>query len=270
MSDYYNGYSPLERKNKHAQLKRLMAAGEASCATPPCQLCGDPDTPVEYHSEDYSKPYIFLQHALCRACHRTWLHKRFSKPFAWEAFKAHLRRGGYARETSIPSIKRELKAAQDAARTGNTVALARLRPRKLTGAEWWEGLGTDRGSLRGFDARPRAREEVASALAAIDPGLTPIQWDLLWAHLATPSRTATFAELANAVGLKSWRAVNLAYGKTAKEAAKVIGYDAPRRHDGTRKFMLTLCHAAPDARGVSGFKWTMNRSLVEALEGRGR
>lgn len=52
----YNGYTAKERQEKFDELKRLRAAG-LSQESGPCMMCGDPEAPVEQHSEDYSKPY---------------------------------------------------------------------------------------------------------------------------------------------------------------------------------------------------------------------
>lgn len=114
---WYNGYDWNERNAKLQELKRRIARGELQAASGPCQLCNDPDVAVEYHDEDYSKPYLWAPpalFALCRNCHRDKLHKRFSRPHAWNAFLAHVRRGGYARDLKAPSIKREVSAVEAA------------------------------------------------------------------------------------------------------------------------------------------------------------
>ena len=75
-------------------------------------LCGDPDVPVEYHTENYGHPYLWkppAEFALCEHCHKHKLHKRFTQPGKelWLAFLAHVRRGGYARDLKEPGIKKE-------------------------------------------------------------------------------------------------------------------------------------------------------------------
>ena len=77
---WYNGYAWNERNAKLRAMKRLVASKELAPAIGPCQLCGNPDVPVEYHDEDYCKPYIWgppALFALCRNCHRDKLHKRW-------------------------------------------------------------------------------------------------------------------------------------------------------------------------------------------------
>lgn len=113
---WYNGVPWKEREAKLKEQKRLIAAGAIEEASGPCMLCGDPDVPVEYHTEDYSQPYSQpyswvppAEFVLCTHCHRFKLHKRFTQPGKelWLAFLAHVRRGGYARDLKEPGIKKE-------------------------------------------------------------------------------------------------------------------------------------------------------------------
>jgi hypothetical protein len=157
---WYNGYSPEERNEKFKVLKRLLKAGEVAAATGPCALCGDPEVPVEYHSEDYAAPFRWYppaMYSLCRNCHRHKLHKRFGNPWSWNAFVAHVRRGGYAREiVKVPSINAEVRAYRMAVEGGQEVALRPLRPYAgRVGEEWFAHLRMDLGSLLDPAARPR-------------------------------------------------------------------------------------------------------------------
>lgn len=156
---WYNGYGWPEREAKLREMKRRIARGEQAPASGPCQLCGDPDVPVEYHDEDYSQPYIWGPPALlslCRNCHRDKLHKRFLRPLAWSAFLAHVRRGGYARDLKIPEVKREVQALQAALARGETLELKSMRPySRRVGGEWFASLSTDPASLSNASSRPR-------------------------------------------------------------------------------------------------------------------
>lgn len=156
---WYNGYDWGERNAKLKALKARMARGELEPAQPPCDLCGDPEVPVEYHDEDYSKPYLWGPPALfklCRNCHRDKLHKRFTEPDAWKAFLAHVRRGGYARDLKDLAIKREVEAYQDSLAGGLSIELRLLRPYSgEPGAEWFASLSLDPVTLSGSAARPR-------------------------------------------------------------------------------------------------------------------
>lgn len=164
---WYNGYGWAERNAKLRELKRLVALGEIPAACGPCQLCGDPDVPVEYHDEDYSKPYLWgppALFALCRHCHRTKLHKRFAQPSAWMAFLDHVRRGGYARDLKVPSIKREVVQAQRNYERGERPsALASLRTYSAAiGTEWFAALTLDPIAVTASAPRPSRQ-----------PGLSP-------------------------------------------------------------------------------------------------
>ena len=148
---WYNGYSHQERSKK---------MGDHPPATGPCMLCGDPDVPVEYHSEDYSDPYDCrppATYSLCRHCHRDKLHKRFNRPAsAWLTFIAHIRRGGYASDLKEPEIKKELEAYRIAIERGEPFVLAQLRPYSGdVGSEWFANLRMDQESLTDPTARPR-------------------------------------------------------------------------------------------------------------------
>jgi hypothetical protein len=156
---WYNGYSPKEREAKFKVLKRKIAVGEIAPASGPCALCGDPEVQVEYHSEDYSEPYLWEPPAvltLCEECHRRKLHQRFRRPAVWQVFLAHVRRGGYARELGDPRIKKELRKARVALERGERVALDQLRPYdRISGSEWFATLRMDAESLTDPKARPR-------------------------------------------------------------------------------------------------------------------
>jgi hypothetical protein len=156
--DSYNGYSGRERDRKYQEYKRLRALGLSVPAVPPCQLCGDPESPVEPHSEDYSMPYLWAppaEYMICRSCHG-WIHKRFNRPDDWRDFQAHVRRGGYAREFSTPTVRKEREAAIAARLLGHELTWSGLsdRPHRA-GLDWWEQLTLMPESLSSPSARPR-------------------------------------------------------------------------------------------------------------------
>lgn len=146
--EWYNGFSPQERNANGAALRKALNANTIRTPVGPCALCGDPSAPLEYHSEDYSKPYQWSQpaaYALCRHCHRNRLHKRFDKPELWDAFKAHIRRGGYASDLKMPGIKHEVDEYIKACQVGETPTLKLLRPyQHIVGTEWWDRLSVGR------------------------------------------------------------------------------------------------------------------------------
>ncbi len=157
--NYYNGYSPEERRDKFVALKAGIAAGEIPAPAGPCMLCGDPDVPVEYHSEDYSVPYLYTppaMYSLCKSCHRFRLHARFRNPRAWENYLAHVRRGGYARDLRDPEIQAEYRAYAVARKRGEPGTLRTFRPYTgHIGEEWFAHLRMDTESLTDPAARPR-------------------------------------------------------------------------------------------------------------------
>lgn len=140
----YNGFSGRERAANGAALLKAIRAGLVPPASAPCSLCGDASAKVEYHSENYAKPYSWTTPAayvVCIACHRNKLHKRFSDPVKWEAYKEHIRRGGYASDLKQPEVAREFDACVAARRAGNAVELRPLRPYSHEyGSQWWEKL----------------------------------------------------------------------------------------------------------------------------------
>lgn len=155
----YNGYDSDERTEHLMVLKRLINAGELAPAIGPCALCCDPNAPVEYHSEDYSKPYRWTPPAtypICLSCHRSKLHTRFRWPQLWFAFLAHVRRGGYARDLHDPAIKREFATYRALVARGEKAILRQLRPyKKIPGSEWFANLRMDESSKEDPAARPR-------------------------------------------------------------------------------------------------------------------
>lgn len=156
--NYYNGYSPEERDRKLRASHRLWPARCGHpCSQPPCHLCGDPQAVVRPHSEDYSEPYHWeppFTYALCRPCHSR-IHKRFSDPTSWLAYKLHLRRGGYGSDLKTPQTSREVTRLAKALLAGRPFPVSRIREHPRTGTEWWEFLSTDARILDQPWARPR-------------------------------------------------------------------------------------------------------------------
>lgn len=155
----YNGFSPEQRRLKARAMNLALATGELARPAGPCELCGDPDVPVEFHDEDYSEPFQWeppAAYRICRGCHRR-VHLRFGNPLAWQAFLAHVRRGGYARDLLNPVICAELVKYQTRQAHGRPMQLAALRDyTKVAGAEWFAHLRSDRDSPRQSQLFPDA------------------------------------------------------------------------------------------------------------------
>jgi len=157
----YNGYSWKERDEKFKEMQRRIAAGRLNVPTGPCAICWEKEGKFEYHDEDYSQPYSWSEPAayqLCRQCHIHRLHQRFARPESWQAFIAHVRRGGTARDLTDPTIQKEFEAYLRAVRTGAHFELRQLRPYLgKPGGEWFALLRLDRESLTDPNARQRLK-----------------------------------------------------------------------------------------------------------------
>jgi hypothetical protein len=154
--EWYNGYSPQERNKILRKLHKQFPNRSHPYYTGPCHMCGDPNTPVAPHTEDYSEPFIWDQpaeYAVCNICHSR-IHRRFKSPFIWEAYKLHLRRGGYGSDLKSPHVARLVSKLAMALEVGDGFPLETLRSSPPTDI-WWESLTTDPGSLTAAWARKR-------------------------------------------------------------------------------------------------------------------
>lgn len=157
LAGFYNGYSWAERMRKYEEMGRRLVRGDLSPPSGPCRLCGDPGDDrgavhFEYHDEDYGTEYTWSEPAayvLCRHCHLQRVHMRFTQPIAWQAFLAHVRRGGYARDLQSAEIRVELEVYRRALHRGETPsALKPLRPYLPDpGKEWFAKLSLDRKDM---------------------------------------------------------------------------------------------------------------------------
>ena len=76
----YNGFGPKIRDDSYRWMKGEIAAGRVP---PPicCSACGETDGHLDYHTEDYSRPFgpHIYAYELCFRCHMM-LHSRFHQP----------------------------------------------------------------------------------------------------------------------------------------------------------------------------------------------
>ena len=154
--EWYNGYSPQERNRKLRALHKAFPNYSHAYYSGSCHMCGDPNSPVAPHSEDYSEPFLWDQpaeYAVCNTCHGR-IHKRFASPFNWEAYKRHLRRGGYGSDLKSPPIARLISRLAQSLEEGSGFSLDSLRPSPPADI-WWETLTTDPKSLKAAWARKR-------------------------------------------------------------------------------------------------------------------
>jgi hypothetical protein len=154
--DYYNGYTPSERSRKLSRLHNWFPNRSHPYYSGACHMCGDPSSPVAPHGEDYSEPYLWERpavYAVCSTCHGR-LHKRFKSPHAWEAYKRHLRRGGYGSDLKAPPVARHVSKLAKTLAAGSDLLLPALRTAPSPDA-WWESLTIDPEALTASWARVR-------------------------------------------------------------------------------------------------------------------
>lgn len=270
--NWYNGYSSNQRSALLREYHRKKRKEGFRFAGGPCAICDDPERPADsLHSEDYSPPFSFAPpatYAVCPACHGR-LHKRFNQPDEWRLFLEHLKCGGYGREFTKSYSLRQRRAWIETTRNGGRVELPQIRPRKLTGSEWWVVLTLDPQSLMAAWARPRPlrprpdKEEFARALAELQP--TPLQTALLRFHASQPRRIATMREIARGVlGSERPSDANRDYGRLARHLCELTRFQPDLRKNGSEIWMSTVAEGWKPEKGE--FEWVMVPSLLAAIK----
>ena len=89
----YNGFGPKIRDESYYWMKDLIRQGKIP---PPsqCEACGETRGQLDYHAEDYSRPFgpHLYAHQLCFRCHMM-LHIRFRVPDRWRRYIEQLEAG---------------------------------------------------------------------------------------------------------------------------------------------------------------------------------
>ena len=238
---WYNGYDWAQRAKILRAIKRGEAGPGFGTAARPCGMCGDSDRPPNnWHSEDYSEPFLFAPPAtfpLCNACHGR-LHKRFANPNAeWELFCRHIEAGGYGREFTrmdSPASRRKMCAAIE---EGQPVACQPIRERLAYTLDCRD-LTLDPESLYAPWARPRPLRPRPSEAAYRDAftaaALSDVEWGILCYHASAPKRTVTMRQIAqNVLDSSSPGAANLSYGKLARRISRRLNWSPDKRIDGS-------------------------------------
>lgn len=275
MGNYYNGYSWTQRAEILKAERRLRKSGDlealAYYAGPhPCDICGDPDR-RQWHSEDYSKPFIFrppATFAICGCCHLR-LHGRFAAPAMWVTFLAHVRSGGYGREFTSLYGKRQRDDWARRCGEGAAPVLPSIRPRPLAGDEWWQRLTLNPEALKAAWARPRPlrpRPDAASYRAAVKAISTPAAVALLTFHAMQPNRATTMRRLAAEVlGTDVPSSAERQYVTLANKLCHGLPWEPDRAVDGSLAWMSVIAEGwMPEGREV---EWVMVPALVAACRG---
>lgn len=263
---YYNGYSPNERSRRVRSLRKEHGTVRPISSAEVCEICGDPEGPFDYHSEDCSWPYRRTGYCLCRVCHRQKLHRRFASPDNWATFCAHVGRGGFGRETAVPAIKAELKEYQKAIKTGLPPGpLEPILGRSNRKRGWWAGLTCDRQILARFDTRLRADADILRALKPTLPLLSPIQIDIINAHYRSTDQTSTIPNLAKKVGVKDPSTIRAAYQNAGRLICDHSEYEPPKSENGSTEWLTIIAHRDLGQNGRA-IKWVLNSSFGKAAK----
>ena len=93
----YNGFSGAVRQASFDWMKAEIAAGRLRPASR-CQACGETRGHIDFHTEDYSKPWgpHIYAHEFCFRCHMA-LHARFRQPDVWRRYIEQLEAGAVYR-----------------------------------------------------------------------------------------------------------------------------------------------------------------------------
>ena len=266
MGLYYNGYSPNERSRRNRAVRKERRLGKNIVSNGPCDICGDPEGPYDYHAEDCSWPYKLNEFCLCRVCHRQKLHRRFSSQHNWTAFCAHVRRGGYGRDINESTFKAELKLYQQSLKIDTKPKpLRSISGRKLKKGGWWERMTCDREVLARFDSRNRANEDILRALQKCLINLTPVQIKLIKAHYTSKDYTCSISDLAKKMKSKNWATINTAYRNMARTICDKSEYDPPVHGTKSPDWLTVIAHRNPN-QSARATEWVMNESFRRAIK----
>lgn len=123
----------------------------------------------------------------------------------------------------------------------------------------------------------------AEAFARLLPDMPASYYAMLRAHLAAPELLISATRLAAAAGYTGYSGANLHYGLLGQRVADEIGFDPPRRDDGTEVWTCAIARDpgaghetghAPDPALRSDvdsghFEWQLRPQVAEALRSLG-
>lgn len=164
---------------------------------------------------------------------------------------------------------------------------------KAAGASREDALATVKADLDRLDRDERAGRDgegapsasvYEAAFALLIPDMPDSYVAMLRAHLAAPDHLISATRLARAAGYAGYEGANLHYGKLGQRIAEEIGFDPPRREDGTEIWTCAIARDPsldtdyPDtsmldalARNIDNlhFEWQMRAQVVTALRALG-
>lgn len=279
MHEPYNGYSWQQRARILGEKKRLATIGDTTSLAylnsgAPCAICADPgeeEPPGQWHSEDYSAPFLLAPPAtyiVCNTCH-TRLHKRFpgsvDKPTDWVLFVLFLSSGGYGREFTQRYSSKKRQQMLATLSQGGEVSFPQVRSRDTIETQWWQQLSVDPESKIAAWARPRplrprpSIEDFRSALMQIAPTETELAF--LRVHANAPQRRLTMRDAAMAVYQRPLPVLaNRCYGALARRLATATGWSPDKRSDGSPVWMSTVAEGWQPA--GSEFEWILVPQLL--------
>ena len=105
----YNGFTATQRYDANKWLKEQQSKGLRVLYPDKCDVCGQTEGILLFHSEDYSEPYgeHIGQFSLCYCCH-SMIHSRFHNPIAWNKYINLIEKG----RRYSPFIKKDWKKFQ--------------------------------------------------------------------------------------------------------------------------------------------------------------
>ena len=268
----YNGYNAKQRLKILRAYQRGEAGLNFTFDGKPCGLCLDPDRRKgEWHSEDYSEPFLFeapATYPICGSCHSR-LHKRFDRPTEeWDLFCLHIEAGGFGREfTSLHSAPKRAAMASRI-RDGESVMLSPIR-RFSSRPAWWRSLTLDPQSLDAPWARPRPlrpRPTASEFAVALTRDLTVVDVEILRRHAQAPRRSVTMRAVSETLGDESPQSANLRYGRLAKRLCQSLDWDPDKRSDGSPIWMSIAAEGWRSSGGKCEYEWVMVPSLAQAVD----
>jgi len=97
------------------------------------------------------------------------------------------------------------------------------------------------------------------AFLAIEPKMSPSQWDMLIGHAVAPQSTLSMGAIATLAGYDSYASANIHYGRLGRMFAHALGIaKLPNQ-------TMAIAEGRAAADGLGHYTWTLRAPLVQAL-----